>query len=483
MKKHGWIAMGLMMISLTAMADKAQRDYSAKTLMPAIEAAKAKFKESCGCPVSIVSDDKTIVTVDDMSQARYMAETVTAGAPKYCTDAPSKKAVCQLKTLTLAKSKKVEFTFNAGAGVMTTDGQGHAGWTISRTRSTSSAGQEPRAVERMVMKLRCMPQVAIGIGLLGLVAAPSRAHADVFVFKDLAGFEKCMSLNHLAETEKTDKGEQTRWLSQSEIQQRCVDAGVKVVAAAKNRDLATSFVSSAKRLGSPRLALDLVGALVEISLSACNEMSNYEILMGPLEDRDDASVDLQKTRPHIKRCLKDPQFAKDFMDEKDNQDPHHAAHACQILAEEKLVKSCKGPSEAEGHRGGGGAHHGRAVRARRQDHAVRGRQGVQGRRRCGRADGRDQRRQGDARAHEEHGRHHRGQDPAVPVRGSRPRDQERVINVKQGSKTHRSTLCTATDGQWQCYVPGKPSDTLHLGYSEDLSGKTKVDELFAAYKP
>lgn len=57
------------------------------------------------------------------------------------------------------------------------------------------------------------------------------------------------------------------------------------------------------------------------------------------------------------------------------------------------------------------------------------------------------------------------------------------VNVKRGSKTNRSNLCSARDGEWECYVPGKPADTLQLRYSEDLSGKTKLDDVLAAYKP
>ncbi len=57
------------------------------------------------------------------------------------------------------------------------------------------------------------------------------------------------------------------------------------------------------------------------------------------------------------------------------------------------------------------------------------------------------------------------------------------IDVKRGSKTNRNNLCSARDGEWECYVPGKPSDTLPLQYSEDLSSKTKLDDVLAAYKP
>lgn len=188
------------------------------------------------------------------------------------------------------------------------------------------------------MRVGLVLGAAIGLGLL----APQRAHADAFVFKDHDGFEKCMNLDHLVETVKTDKGEQSRFLQPDEIQPRCVEAGVKLVAGAKNKDLGMQLVATTKRLASPRLALDLVGATIDIAVAQCNEMAIYEVLMGPLGDFEDGSADLKKTRPIIKRCLKDKTFAKDFMDEKDSEDAHRAAHACQILVEEKLVKTCKG---------------------------------------------------------------------------------------------------------------------------------------------
>jgi hypothetical protein len=43
----------------------------------------------------------------------------------------------------------------------------------------------------------------------------------------------------------------------------------------------------------------------------------------------------------VKRCLKDKEFRKDFLEEQDSSDANISANACQILLEEKLVKSCK----------------------------------------------------------------------------------------------------------------------------------------------
>jgi hypothetical protein len=57
-----------------------------------------------------------------------MAEHIAEGIDGYCTDAASKKAVCQLRTLTFAKGKDAGFTFKGGAGIATTDGQSSCSW-------------------------------------------------------------------------------------------------------------------------------------------------------------------------------------------------------------------------------------------------------------------------------------------------------------------------------------------------------------------
>ncbi len=176
---------------------------------------------------------------------------------------------------------------------------------------------------------------------LAIVLAPLTARADAFVFSDLDGFEKCMQLDHLVETVKTAGGEQTRLLRQPEIQARCATAAVKVVVDAKNKDLAMSFVLSAKRLGSWPNALALVEPLADLSRAACNEMAIYEVVMEGLDVEDERSPELKQSRSIVKRCLSDAQFKTDFLDEQVSENPHRVAHACRILTEEKLVKTCK----------------------------------------------------------------------------------------------------------------------------------------------
>ena len=120
----------LMLLSVSAFAGKEERDYATGTMNPAVAKAEATYKSSCGCPLKITIDDKTIKSKDDMSSARYIAESVTEGAPGYCTDAASKKAVCQMKTLVIGKAKEATFSFKGGTGTATTDGQGNTTWEM-----------------------------------------------------------------------------------------------------------------------------------------------------------------------------------------------------------------------------------------------------------------------------------------------------------------------------------------------------------------
>lgn len=120
----------LMMTSLTAFAGKEEREMMKGEVMPAVKDAEAKVKASCGCAMKITVDEATVKTKDDMYVVKHMAGYVADGAPAYCTDDASKKAVCQMKTLVLAKSAKAEFTFKAGKGTATTDGNAGCSWEM-----------------------------------------------------------------------------------------------------------------------------------------------------------------------------------------------------------------------------------------------------------------------------------------------------------------------------------------------------------------
>lgn len=129
MKKIAVVVL-LSAMSLTAYAlTKEERDLLKETA-PAMAEANAKFKSSCGCNTPITIDESTIKSKDDIYNFKHMAEEITAEAPKYCTDAASKKAMCQLKSLTFARANEAVFKFNGGRALLTEDGQSHATWDM-----------------------------------------------------------------------------------------------------------------------------------------------------------------------------------------------------------------------------------------------------------------------------------------------------------------------------------------------------------------
>ena len=148
----------------------------------------------------------------------------------------------------------------------------------------------------------------------------------------------------MIETVKTAKGEQTRVLGPAEIQVRCVDSAVKLLSGNKDKDTIMSFLEAAKRGTAHENALGLAGLLAEASLPACNDMALYEVLLKALSHPKGAgsSSYFVRAKSVVKRCLKDPDFKKDFLEEKDSSSAYVGANACAILLEEKLVKSCKG---------------------------------------------------------------------------------------------------------------------------------------------
>jgi hypothetical protein len=123
------IGTALMLVSLSAFAGKTERDYMTNEVQPAVKAAEAKFKASCGCALKISVSD-SLKSTDDMAQARNISNAVTEGAPGYCSDDASKKAVCQLKTLEVVKGKETGFAFKGNKGTCTTDGQSYVSWEM-----------------------------------------------------------------------------------------------------------------------------------------------------------------------------------------------------------------------------------------------------------------------------------------------------------------------------------------------------------------
>jgi hypothetical protein len=128
MKLRTLIVAGLLAASLTAVAGKLERETMTEEVIPAVNEAQKKFQAACGCPLKIIVDEKSMNTRDLLFQAKHIAEEVGEESTSYCTDASSKKALCQMKTLEILMRKPVEFAFKNGVGQCTSDGQMRCAW-------------------------------------------------------------------------------------------------------------------------------------------------------------------------------------------------------------------------------------------------------------------------------------------------------------------------------------------------------------------
>ena len=113
-----------------AHAGKPERDFLAAEVAPALKAAASTLKQSCGCEVKMDVKQDSFQTVDHLRQVRYAAGTIVDNAPRYCNDAPSKAAVCKLKTLEFARTGTTTFKFAAGKGVITFDESSYPSWDM-----------------------------------------------------------------------------------------------------------------------------------------------------------------------------------------------------------------------------------------------------------------------------------------------------------------------------------------------------------------
>lgn len=118
-------ALSITLVSLTAFAGKDEREYMKSTLAPAIKQAETTFKTACGCPLTITLHDTSAASTNDMYVAKHIVDKIADQAPTYCNDAPSKKAVCQMKALEIKKGEKTAFEFKAGKAISTHDGQSY----------------------------------------------------------------------------------------------------------------------------------------------------------------------------------------------------------------------------------------------------------------------------------------------------------------------------------------------------------------------
>jgi len=120
----------LMAVSVTAVAGKEERDFLTKEVQPAAREAEAKWKASCGCALKVAVDEASFTVKQDMHPAKQFCERVAESIAGYCTDAASKKAMCQMKTLVVRKANDATFTFKGGTGTATVAGYESPSWDM-----------------------------------------------------------------------------------------------------------------------------------------------------------------------------------------------------------------------------------------------------------------------------------------------------------------------------------------------------------------
>ena len=116
------IVTGLLLVSVTALAGKEERDFMNNEVKTKAKETAAKWKASCGCALNINIDEPSFKAKDDMYAAKYFLEHVEEGVGGYCTDEASKKAMCQMKTVVVKKADDATFTFKGGTGTATVYG-------------------------------------------------------------------------------------------------------------------------------------------------------------------------------------------------------------------------------------------------------------------------------------------------------------------------------------------------------------------------
>jgi hypothetical protein len=119
-----------LLISSTAFAGKAEREYQSGTAEPAIKTASEAFQKNCGCPLKITPKWEAFKNVDQMGSAVRTAKSITENSADYCKDAGSKKAMCAMKSLELSVSADATINFAGGKMVITTNTLGDTtmGW-------------------------------------------------------------------------------------------------------------------------------------------------------------------------------------------------------------------------------------------------------------------------------------------------------------------------------------------------------------------
>jgi len=130
MKRGFMIGAVVMMVSIPlAFAGKAEREFHKNEMTPAVTKAQDAYKKACGCALKI-NVNASLKEIDDMRQAKYIAENITENVSGYCNDDASKKAMCAMKSLDITKGPDTKFSFAGGKGSAVTDGQSYVSFDM-----------------------------------------------------------------------------------------------------------------------------------------------------------------------------------------------------------------------------------------------------------------------------------------------------------------------------------------------------------------
>lgn len=181
------------------------------------------------------------------------------------------------------------------------------------------------------------------VAVMALLYSPF-ARADLFSFKDIEGFEKCLRSTHMVETTRTSSGNQKKYLSKIDIQERCFKRATQVLKSEKKASTIRKWTKLAFKNSDRANAIDLIALEVKRSPKSCNDSEAYDtflrIVNGP-SSKDSKSL-YMRAKGAIQTCLKkDKQFKTDFMDEQDaTRTGYQYKNVCEILKNEGLIKKC-----------------------------------------------------------------------------------------------------------------------------------------------
>jgi len=170
------------------------------------------------------------------------------------------------------------------------------------------------------------------------------AKADIFAFKNLDGFEKCLQQDHLVETMKGGGGKQSRFLDKMQVQYRCFESATALLSKEKKAATVVEWVKVAFENSAHANAIDLLKILASLDVKKCNDKMIYDtvldIFSGPVSS--DKKSLYQRGKAVALICLKDATYKTDFLDEQDSTPEGYRFKAvCDVLMSAGIIKACK----------------------------------------------------------------------------------------------------------------------------------------------